>query len=85
VVNPLRDRSAEVLVQQRHVVAVVDRPWLERQLLAEQVEELGEGVDAGGDEVSLDPGDRCLRCTRAIGQLLLGQPVAPPGRTEELS
>lgn len=85
VIDPLRDRSPQILLEQRHVVPVVDWPRLERELLAEQVEQVGERVDRGGDEVALDPRDRRLRRSRSVGQLLLREPVPKPCFLEELS
>ncbi len=45
MVDSLRDRSAKVLLEKGHVVPVVDRLSLQRELLAEQVEQMGERVD----------------------------------------
>ena len=58
-------------------MAVVDRSGVEDELLAEDVEQVCERVDGGGDETALDPRDRSLRRPRAIGELLLRQAVAP--------
>jgi len=85
VVNALRDRSTQVLLEERHVVPVVDRPRLERQLLAEQVEEVCQRVDGGGDDVSFDPRDSSLGGASPVGQLLLRQSVAPPSFAQNLA
>lgn len=85
MVNALRDRSAQVLLEQCQVVPVVDRPRLERELLAEQVEKVCQRVDGGGDEVSLDPRDSGLGGASAVGQLLLRQPVAASSLAKNLA
>jgi hypothetical protein len=85
VVDALRDRSAQVLLEERHVVPVVDRPRLECEFLAEQVEEVCQRVDGRGDEVSFDPRDSGLGGASPVGQLLLGQPVAAPSFAENLA
>ena len=64
---------------------VIDRPRLECELLAEQVEEVCQRVDGGGDEVSLDPRDSGLGGASPVGQLLLRQPVAVPSLAENLA
>ena len=57
---------------------VVDRPRLECEFLAEQVEEVCQRVDGGGDGVSFDPRDSGLGGASPVSQLLLRQPVAAP-------
>jgi hypothetical protein len=85
VVDSLRDRSTQVLLEQRHVVAVVDRSRLEREFLTEQVEQVGERVDRGGDEVALDSRDRSLGRTGPVCELLLRQTVPAAGLAQEFS
>ena len=43
-----------VLVEERPVVAVLDRLGVELQLLAHEVEQARQRLDAGGDEPALD-------------------------------
>ena len=85
MVDSLRDRAAKVLLEQGHVVSVIDRASVQSELLAEQVQQMGKRVDGGGDEVALDPGDGRLGGTRPIGELLLRQTVAASGLPEEFS
>ena len=75
MVDSLRDRSTQVLLEQRDVVAVVDRPRLESELLAEEIEQVGERVHRRGNQVALEPRDRGLRGAGPVGELLLRQAV----------
>jgi hypothetical protein len=72
------------LPQQSDVVAVVDRPGLEREFLAEQVEQVRERVDRWGNKVALDAGDRGLGSASPVSQLLLRQPVPASGVSKKL-
>ena len=85
MVDSLRDRSTQVLLEQCHVVPVVDGPRLECELLAEQVEEVSQRVDGGGDDVSFDPRNSGLGGASPVSQLLLRQPVAAPNFAENLA
>src|SRR3989442_1450070 len=77
--QPIGDVPGKVLLEQGHVVAVVDRLRMQCELLAEQVKQLSEGVDRWGDEVALDAGDGGLGRAGSVGELLLGQAVAATG------
>jgi hypothetical protein len=63
VVDPLGDRPFEVSTDERSIVAVVDWPRGEFELLAEDVEEVRERAHGGADDVTLDAGDGSLRRT----------------------
>src|SRR5206468_3708357 len=85
VIDALGDCAPEVLLQQRHVVPVVDRTRVEDELLAHQVEERAQRLDGGRDEATLDPRDRGLRGARPRCELRLREPMTPTGFAEELS
>src|SRR6266704_2910915 len=78
-------RLGEVLFEQRDVVAVVDRPGFESELLTKEVEQVGEGVDRRGNQVALDPRDRGLRRAGPVGELLLRQAVPATSLAKKLS
>src|SRR5712691_7322858 len=77
------DGESEVLLEERPVVAVVDRLRVENELLAHQVEERPQRLDRGGDQPPLDPRDRRLGGPSSRRELALRQPVPTPCITEE--
>ena len=85
MVDSLRDRSTQVLLEQRDVVAVVDRPRFERELLTKEVEQVGKRVHRRGDQVALDSRDRGLRRAGPVGELLLRQAVPATSLAKKLS
>jgi len=82
VVDSLRNRPTQVLLEQCHVMPVVDGLRVQLELLAEEVQQVRQRLDRGGNEVTLDSGDRGLGRASPIGELLLRQPVAAPGLAE---
>src|SRR5262245_46824993 len=78
-------RQCKRFVVEGSIEAVLDRARVERELLAEKVEKVREGVNRGRDEVSLDPRDRRLARPRACRELLLRYSMAPPGVSQQLS
>ncbi len=84
MIDSFGDRSTQVLLQQRDVVAVIDRPGLERELLAEQVEQVRERVDRWRNQAALDAGDRGLGGASPVSQLFLCQTVPASGLAKKL-
>ncbi len=84
MIDSFGDRSTQVLLQQRDVVAVLDRPGLERELLAEQVEQVRERVDRWRNQAALDARDRGLGSASPVSELLLRQTVPASGLAKKL-
>src|SRR5205085_1845636 len=83
VSEPLVHRSVEALLQQGHVMPVIDRLRVQAEFLAEQVEQVCERRDRRRDDVALDSRDRRLARACARGELRLRDAVAPSRIPEE--